>query len=722
MACRTNAVDLIATLKKHFGYDQFRPLQREIISDALAGRDVFVLMPTGGGKSLCFQLPALVRDGLTIVVSPLISLMKDQVDALQTSGIPATYLNSTLDRKDAGARWRGLHRGEYRMLYVAPERLVLGTFLERAVNWNIAQFAIDEAHCISEWGHDFRPEYRELKKLRTHFPDVPMMALTATATERVRADIVKQLKLREPCCYVASFDRANLTYRVVPKTTPYELLLEFIRSRHDDSGIVYCASRKSAESLARNLNEDGINSKPYHAGLTSSDRTKNQEAFLRDDVRVVTATIAFGMGINKPNVRFVIHYDLPKNLESYYQETGRAGRDGLPSECVLLFSASDVAKQLHFIDEKSEPEGRIARAQLQQMVHYAETRECRRVTLLRYFGEEYKKSSCEGCDNCLTPRETFDGTILAQKFLSCVHRIHAKSGFGFGLNHIVDVLRGADTQGIRQRGHNELSTYGIGTELKREAWQAIGRELLRLGFIECAPGKFATLSLTPAGRDALRHRSPITLTKQIEVVERDQKPRAGAIECDEALFARLRGLRRKLADERNVPAYVIFSDVSLREMARNYPTTATEFRRIPGVGEQKLKDFAEAFLSEIKNYLSANPRRTFSNAPEPLRPSRRSRLNDSQRETLRRFRDGESVGDICRARGFTQSTIYDHLEAAIKSGESLEPDRFFTAAQREEIASAFRNVADGKLADVRSLLHCKYDYDELRIFRTLATR
>src|SRR5438874_5763173 len=278
MACRTNAGDLIATLKKQFGYDQFRPLQREIISDALAGRDVFVLMLTGGGKSLSFQSPALVRDGLTIVVSPLISLMKAQVDALQTSGIPATYLNSTLDRKDAGARWRGLHRGEYRMLYVAPERLMLGTFLERAVNWNIAQFAIDEAHCISEWGHDFRPEYRELKKLRTHFPDVPMMALTATATERVRADIVKQLKLREPRCYVASFDRPNLTYRIVPKSAPYEQLLKFISTRPDDSGIVYCASRKSPESLARNLNEDGINSKPYHAGLTSSDRTKHQEA------------------------------------------------------------------------------------------------------------------------------------------------------------------------------------------------------------------------------------------------------------------------------------------------------------------------------------------------------------------------------------------------------------------------------------------------------------
>jgi ATP-dependent DNA helicase RecQ len=715
-------VDLIATLKEHFGYDRFRPLQREIISDALAGRDVFVLMPTGGGKSLCFQLPALVRDGLTIVVSPLISLMKDQVDTLQTSGIPATYLNSTLDRHEATARLRGLHRGKYRMLYVAPERLMLDTFLERAVNWNIAQFAIDEGHCISEWGHDFRPEYRELKKLRTHFPDVPMMALTATATERVRADIVKQLKLREPRCYVASFNRPNLIYRVVPKTAPYEQLLEFIHSRSSDSGIVYCASRKSADSLARNLSEDGVSAKAYHAGLTSGERTKNQEAFLRDDVRVVTATIAFGMGINKPNVRFVVHYDLPKNLESYYQETGRAGRDGLPSDCVLLFSASDVAKQLHFIEEKSESEARIAREQLRQMVHYAETRECRRATLLRYFGEEYAKQSCEGCDNCLTPRETFDGTIPAQKFLSCVHRIFAKSGFGFGLNHVVDVLRGADTEAIRQRSHNELSTYGIGHDLKRDAWQAIGRELLRLGLIECAPGKFATLALTRTGRDALRHRTPITLTKQIEVVTRDQKARAGAIECDEVLFDRLRSLRRKVADERNVPAYVIFSDVSLREMARNYPTTASEFRRIPGVGEQKLKDFSEVFLTEIKSYLAANPRRIFSADIDRPLPRPRRRLNDSQRETLRRFRSGESVDDISRARGFVQSTIYEHLADAIESGEFLEPDRFFTAAQREEIASAFRKVSDSRLADVRSLLGGKYDYGELRIFRALTNR
>src|SRR5437870_3484013 len=634
----------LLALKKYFGYDAFRPLQQEIIDDALAGRDVFALLPTGGGKSLCFQLPALLRDGVTIVVSPLIALMKDQVDALRTSGIAATFLNSTLAGNEARERLRGLDRNQFRLLYVAPERLMMENFLERDLNWNISQIAIDEAHCISEWGHDFRPEYRELKKLRTHFPDVPIMALTATATERVRDDIIKQLMLHAPRCYVASFNRPNLTYRVVAKSSAYQQVLDFIRAHPNDSGIVYCVSRKSTNALAEKLTKDGIKALPYHAGMESRERTRNQEAFLRDDARAITATIAFGMGINKLNVRFVIHYDLPKNIEGYYQETGRAGRDGLPSECVLLFSVGDVVKQRRFIEEKSGSEQRIAHEQLRTMVAYAETRHCRRATLLRYFGESWPPASveagsppdesvqpadvspastgrsaadtaaatgqgisCNGCDNCLEPRETFDGTIPAQKFLSCVHRVQAKQGFGFGLNHIVEVLIGGTNDAIKKRGHDRLSTFGIGADLKREQWQRIGRELLRLGLVEAAPGKFATLSVTDAGMMALRKRTLITLTKPIEApVKKVRIPRAGEIECDEELFERLRGLRRKIADERDVPAYIIFSDATLREMARACPQTKSEFAQIAGVGQQKLKEFAEPFLAEISDHLRAD--------------------------------------------------------------------------------------------------------------------
>jgi ATP-dependent DNA helicase RecQ len=600
-------MDSQGALKKYFGYDAFRPLQREIIDDALSNRDVFALLPTGGGKSLCFQLPALLRDGVTIVVSPLIALMKDQVDALRTSGIAATFLNSTLAGSESRERLRGLDRNQFRLLYVAPERLMMENFVERALNWNIAQIAIDEAHCISEWGHDFRPEYRELKKLRTHFPDVPIMALTATATERVRDDIVKQLKLHAPRCYVASFNRPNLTYRVAAKSSAYQQVLEFIWARPNESGIVYCASRKSTDALAKKLTNDGIKAAPYHAGMESRERTRNQEAFLRDDARVITATIAFGMGINKPNVRFVIHHDLPKNIEGYYQETGRAGRDGLPSECVLLFSVGDVVKQRRFIEEKGESEQRIAHEQLRTMVAYAETRHCRRATLLRYFGEEFSQSSCNGCDNCLEPRETFDGTIPAQKFLSCVHRVQARQGFGFGLNHIVEVLIGGTNDAIKKRGHDQLSTFGVGADLKREQWQRIGRELLRLGLVEAAPGKFATLSVTNAGMMALRQRTPITLTKPIESpAKKVRTPRVGEIECDDKLFERLRALRRKIADERDVPAYIIFSDATLRQMAQACPQSKSEFAQIAGVGQQKLKEFAEPFLAEIGEHLRSD--------------------------------------------------------------------------------------------------------------------
>src|SRR4051812_33064227 len=430
-AMLSEGVPLLPTLKQYFGFTSFRPLQEQIIRDALARKDVFALLPTGGGKSLCFQLPALVQPGLTVVVSPLIALMKDQVDALQASGIAATFLNSSLAAEESRARLRGLHTGQYRLLYVAPERLMLSGFLADLQRWQVNLVAVDEAHCVSEWGHDFRPEYRQLAGLRDLFPEVPMMALTATATERVRKDIIEHLKLREPGCYVASFNRPNLTYRVLNKAQGYDQIADFISRRPRESGIVYCFSRKSAESVAERLNSDGIKAKPYHAGLSGEERSRHQELFLRDNIRVICATIAFGMGINKPNVRFVIHYELPKNIEGYYQETGRAGRDGLPSECLLLFNPGDAVKQGMFIDEKPDPgEQQIARDQLKQILHYAETSICRRKELLRYFGEEYETADCGACDNCLSPRATFDGTITAQKFLSCVYRIREKSGFG----------------------------------------------------------------------------------------------------------------------------------------------------------------------------------------------------------------------------------------------------------------------------------------------------
>ncbi len=553
--------DLDLLLRTTFGYSSFRPLQREICEAALAGKDVFALLPTGGGKSLCFQLPALARDGLTVVVSPLIALMKDQVDALQASGVAATFLNSTLDAENARSRLRGLHRGEFRLLYAAPERLLLEGWEENLRRWNVTAIAIDEAHCVSEWGHDFRPEYRQLSRLRAALPEVPMMALTATATGRVREDIVRQLGLRTPEVFVASFNRPNLTYRVLPKDEPLKQVIAFVRQREGDSGIIYCASRAATERVAEALAGRGFAARPYHAGLDAETRARHQEAFLRDETRIICATIAFGMGINKPNVRWVIHHDLPKNIEGYYQETGRAGRDGLPGDCLLLFSPGDIAKQTHFLDEITDAqEQQVARTQLRQIVHFAESAGCRRAELLAYFGETYPEPACGACDNCLEPRETYDGTLVAQKFLSCVYRIVRHSGFSVGLNHVIEVLTGAGTEKIRRWGHDRLTTYGIGAELDRTQWAGVGRELLRLGLLQVATGEFATLELTEAGTEALRQRTPVTLTKPLSLPQarRSAARRAGEIECDEILFARLRALRKRLADERRVPAYIIF--------------------------------------------------------------------------------------------------------------------------------------------------------------------
>ena len=745
---------LLAPLKQYFGFSSFRPLQEEIIHDCLAGRDVFAVLPTGGGKSLCFQLPALVRPGLTVVVSPLIALMKDQVDALQSAGVAATYLNSSLAAGESRPRLRGLHQGEYRLLYVAPERLLLSGFLEDLKRWNVNLIAIDEAHCISEWGHDFRPEYRQISTLRASFPEVPLMALTATATERVRGDIVSQLHLKNPALYVASFNRPNLTYRVAAKSGAYEQILSFIRLRKGEAGIIYVQARKTAESMAAKLSADGVKALPYHAGLGAGERSKNQEAFLRDEARVICATIAFGMGINKPNVRYVIHYDLPKNIEGYYQETGRAGRDGLPSECLLMFSPGDRVKQMRFIDEKPNPQEReIARAQLEQMIHYAEIATCRREFLLGYFGENFFNSrreadlaamsptgarqsairptpsqpsvsedhNCSGCDNCLAPRATWDGTLAAQKFLSCVYRIREKSNFGVGIQHVVEVLCGADTEKIRKFGHQTLSTYNIGGEHTRAEWGAIGRELARLGLLFQNPEKFNIVELTAAGRAALKSRQKITLTKPVASTQPEQH-RAGEIACDEALFEKLRGLRKQLADERAVPPYIIFSDVALRQMARFYPENERDFSRISGVGEKKLREFGVVFLGEIAAHLQTNARQIFADdsfhgGAGVLAPRAGRGLSDTARETLHFFRQGKTVPEVARIRGLKDGTIFSHLEEAILAGEPIGVNDLVPVAAQKEIAAAFTRHGFGNLGGVVESLGGRYNYGQCRVVR-----
>ncbi len=720
----TEQPPLLSLLKEHFGYASFRPLQEDIMRDALAGKDVVALLPTGGGKSLCYQLPALARPGLTLVISPLIALMKDQVDSLQANGIAATFLNSSLNAQEIQARLQGVYRGHYQLLYMAPERLMLPESLNDLQKWQVNLLAIDEAHCISEWGHDFRPEYRRLVELRERFPQIPIMALTATATARVREDIRTLLKLNNPASYVASFNRPNLTYRVLTKASPVDQILALLRAQPHDSGIVYCQSRKTTELLAGQLQAYRINALPYHAGLSQEERSRHQELFLRDDVQVICATIAFGMGINKSNVRFVIHHDLPKNLESYYQETGRAGRDGLPSECVLLFSAGDTVKQQRFINEKPDQhEQQIARAQLQQMVRYAECPTCRRTELLQYFGETYSPANCEACDNCLSPRDTFDGTEVAETLLSCIQAIYDHSGFRVGLNHVIAVLTGANTEKIRRWRHNTLPMYGQGKAHSRPAWAAMVRELIRLGYLRQATETFSVLEITEQGWEFIQERHTIMLTKPMSTSER-RKPPIGDVTYDESLFNQLRHLRKTLADERDVPAYVIFSDVALRQMARDYPQNEQEFLRISGVGTRKLEEFGSAFLAAIIQYLESNPQRSSSSpdtSPRPLPVTSKTAkpLSATIRETLRLFQRGFSVEHIASQRGLVSSTIYGHLEQAIQAGELVEINRLLTSEQQTEIAAAFTQTGFGNLTGAKELLGDLYNYGQLRVYRAM---
>jgi ATP-dependent DNA helicase RecQ len=719
---------LAPLLKQVFGYDSFRPLQEEIMAATLAGQDTVAILPTGAGKSLCYQLPALVREGLTVVVSPLIALMKDQVDQLQAAGVAATYLNSSLDASELRAREADLDDGSYRLLYVAPERLLAGDFPGKLTGWKVAAIAVDEAHCISEWGHDFRPEYRQLATLRERFPGVPFIALTATATPRVREDIMTQLRLREPRVFISSFNRPNLSYRVIPKDKPVRQVWEFAAARPQDSGIVYCQSRKGTEALAAALRAEGIPALAYHAGMESADRSKNQDAFLRDEARVVCATVAFGMGINKSNVRWVIHADLPKNVEGYYQETGRAGRDGLPADCLLLYSRGDVMKQLKFLEEISDEQARnIAHSQLDRMTEYAEDENCRRSHLLEYFGEHWPHDNCGGCDSCLSPREKYDATLDCRKLLSCVFRIRQMSGFNTGLQHVADVLGGGNTEKVRRWRHETLSTFGIGRDKTRAEWAALGRQLLKIGLLQQSQDGFSTVSLTHDGLAALKDGRNFTLTRPPESERANAATsaaavaKAGDIPCDEGLFAKLRDLRKELAVARDVPPYVVFSDVSLRHMARNYPTGDASFLQIPGVGEKKLADFGGAMMKTITTWLAANPRQEFSvlrPAASPLRKMQaEGALNGTALASLERYRVGISIVGIARERGLSVTTIESHLARAVEGGEKLDRRAFFSESDELIMRAAFEGHEGPALSPVFEKLGGSIDYGKLRMFR-----
>lgn len=606
---------LAAELKQRFGFDSFRPGQQEIVRDILQGRDVLAIMPTGGGKSLCFQLPALLRRGVCIVISPLIALMQDQVRLLQDNGIDATFINSSLDRAEVARRLARLERGELKLLYVAPERLLQSGFegdvLPRLqASHGITSLVVDEAHCVSDWGHDFRPEYRQLHRLRAQFPQVPIAAFTATATERVRQDIVQQLALREPRIHVASFNRPNLYYAVRPKTrATYDELLEHAR-RENGAGIVYCLSRKRVDELAQQLQDDGIRALPYHAGLESDTRRDNQEAFIRDDAQVIVATIAFGMGINKPDVRWVIHYDLPKTLEGYYQESGRAGRDGEGARCILYFGAGDIRTADFIIEQKVDPvtqeplvdEQRIARQQLRQVLNYAESGECRRVVQLRHFGENFP-GQCGACDNCLEPRTSVDRTTEAKQFLSCIARL-AQRRERYGMAYIIEILRGAETQKIMSRDHSGLSVYGIGRNVGLQEWRDVARALLHQGLMVQSQDGYAVLGLNEGSWQVLRGERTVSVGESVKPAKVKKNAKAEkpfASEGNEELFQALRALRKKLADLAGMPPYIVFNDASLREMAQRRPRTLPEFSTIAGVGESKLARYGDQFLELIRD-------------------------------------------------------------------------------------------------------------------------
>ncbi len=703
-------------LKNIFGYDEFRPLQEEIINTILTKKDSVVIMPTGGGKSLCFQIPALIFDGLTIVISPLISLMKDQVQQLTELGINAVFLNSSLSAEDYRINEELILNKKAKLLYVAPETLTMKKTLNLLSSVKVDCITVDEAHCISEWGHDFRPEYRQIADISLNFKNVVIAAFTATATPQVQDDIAKNLKLKNPKKFVASFNRKKLYLQISPKTDPLTQIISFLEKYPNQSGIIYCFSRRQVDELYEELHYRKFSVRPYHAGLSDAERKKHQEEFIRDDVQIIVATIAFGMGINKPNVRFVIHHDLPKNIESYYQEIGRAGRDGLQSHCLLLFGYGDISKINYFIDQKEEKEKRIAKMHLDALIRYAESYNCRRVPLLSYFGENYTKENCGMCDNCSKEeKDLVDVTTEAQKFLSCIKR----TGEIFGAMHIVDVLRGSKSQKVIDKNHHLLSTYGIGKDISKEQWLSLSRQFIQRNIIE-KDYEYGSIKVTELGKEVLKGTSKVKgkLTAE-EFKYKTQKDIS--LDYDNELFLLLKFKRKEIADKSSVPPYVIFPDKTLMEMATYFPQTEETLNRIHGVGTQKLVKYGQTFLNVIRKY-------AFDNSKEEKLPVKKIKkvkpLKSNKRfmEIGNAYKECFSVEELSAKFAIQPKTIISHLTTYVREGNKINTDLLTDLIEtneekQKEVFAAFEKLGVNYLRPVFDELEETVSYDDLHILR-----
>jgi ATP-dependent DNA helicase RecQ len=705
-------------LKQYFGYDSFRPMQEEIIGNVLAGRDTVVLMPTGGGKSVCFQVPALVREGVCVVVSPLIALMKDQVEGLRANGVRAEFMNSSRNGGENMQVENLALNGELDLLYVSPEKLLSPDFSRLMSNIRLSLIAVDEAHCISQWGHDFRPEYTQMHVLKEWFPDVPVIALTATADKLTRKDIVGNLKLQDPEVFIASFDRPNLSLNVLPGRKRYQLILDWIKSRPGQSGIIYCLSRKSTEEIAGKLKKDGINAAFYHAGMGPQIRARTQERFIRDDIPIICATIAFGMGIDKSNVRWIIHYNLPKNIESYYQEIGRAGRDGLPSDTLLFYSYADVVQLQQFIAESGQRD--ILETKLERIEQYANARVCRRQVLLAYFGEHLGEP-CGNCDICKDPPETLNGTVLAQKALSALIRMKER----VGMNILVDVLRGSARQEILARGYDKIKTYGAGAEIPRGDWQQFILQMINMGLMEIAYDEGNALKVTDPGRQVLFEDKAVELVRISRGTKASSKAKADRLtgksksdQLNEALFEKLRALRKKLADAKGVPPYIVFGDATLKAMATTMPTNEVEMRKVSGVGDLKLRVYGPDFINAVLQFVQEN--NITPPSPEPPKAKKEKAKKEPKTPTelltYRLWKAGKSIGDIARERELKEQTIYSHFAKLYLEGKHPDVDifQFISVEELEQVLSAIVDLGEEKLSPIFEHLGGEVPYHKIK--------